>query len=85
MDNNWIGSERGKLNKTELKQWLNNARRFLLPLLVIYCGSVATAINLDGFNFSDFVPNAITQGAMALYVVNTIYDLSNKWLSENRF
>lgn len=44
------------------KKWATNALVFFAPVLVIYLGAVADAINVDGFQWTDFVPNMVVAG-----------------------
>jgi hypothetical protein len=69
-------SKKWKLNKYDWNEWFKSALRWLAPLGIIYFGSVAVAINTNGFEVSDFYLTPVTSGAIALYIVNRFYDLS---------
>lgn len=75
-------SEQFKLTRTDQAKWVENTLRFLLPVVTIYLGAtisiVANPENL--FELTDLVPSQFTLGAMMLYLLNVLYDLSRKYL-----
>lgn len=68
------------LTQTQRSKWINNTLIFLAPLGVIYFGAVAYTLQLPNhvFSLNDFIPSSFTIGAMVLYVVNSLFDLSRK-------
>ena len=68
------------LTREQRSKWVHNMLVFLAPLGVIYCGSVVMALQVEGhvFSLKDFIPTSFTIGAMVLYIMNTLYDLSRK-------
>lgn len=74
-----------KLTREQKNKFLHNALVFLAPVGVIYFGAVAYTLQLEGhvFSFRDFVPSSFTVGAMVLYIVNTLLDLSRKLKESN--
>lgn len=59
------------LPATELQKWLKVAVIFLAPVFIIYLGFTAGNLQ-DGFDWSDFIPNKVVEGAMVAYVLNEI-------------
>lgn len=72
-------SEKWRLDWADMEKWTKNTMLFLVPVLVLYLGSVVANINLDGFSWSDFALNDVIVGSMVLYVLNTILDLLRKF------
>ena len=74
-------SNKFSLNAQDVQNWLRNLLIFIAPVLLIYVLAV-TAI-ITGHNgvvaLSDFVPNAVTVGAMVLYVLNAVVDILRKF------
>jgi hypothetical protein len=68
------------LTKVQQNKWLHNMFIFLAPLGVIYFGATAYILQLPNhtFDVKDLVPSSFTIGAMVLYVVNSLFDLSRK-------
>lgn len=68
------------LTPSDIEKWTNNAVTFLAPLGVINFGAIALTLQAPGhvFSVNDFVPSTFTLGAMALYIVNTMFDISKK-------
>lgn len=74
-------STRFSLNAADIQNWINNLLLFLAPVFLIYVLAVtALIVGANGVvSLSDFVPSAITIGAMVLYVLNAITDLLRKY------
>jgi hypothetical protein len=66
------------LTSLNTTKWVRNTLLFLRPVLLIYLGYVTTNLGIDGFDPSDFVPNAFVTGAMVLYLVNIATDYLQK-------
>lgn len=71
------------LSREDTKSWIKVAALFLLPVVFIYVTFVLTNIG-DGFEWSDFAPNPVVQGAMVAYILNEILALGKKWYEANR-
>lgn len=76
----------GKVNKQDLERWGVNMLKFLIPMSIIYTGSVIGIVQQDNHIFSlvDFIPTKFTQGAIALYFLNAIQDLARKFLDAHK-
>ncbi len=73
-------SPKWQLNWIDWQKWVSNLAMFLLPVAVIYLGSVS--VNLQsGFSWSAFGLSLPVQGAAALYVVNALLDLFRKFVA----
>jgi hypothetical protein len=59
------------LPTTELQKWFKVAVIFLAPVFIIYFGFVVSNIQ-DGFDWKDFIPNKIVEGAVVAYILNEI-------------
>ena len=77
-------SEAKQLTRADVSKWLTNARNFLAPVAIIYLADLAPKMN-DGFSWGDFRPDAMVQGAMVLYLINVLLDLSRKWAGETKY
>lgn len=60
-----------RLTEDEFKQWAKYCLFFLVPVVILYIGYVINNMS-DGFEWSDFVPNLLVQGAMVSYVLNEV-------------
>mgnify|MGYP001591989737 CR=1 FL=1 len=80
-----VKSDRFELNKWDFKKWIENQRSFLAPMGVLYLAFVITNVGNQGISFSDFVPSNGILSAMALYVLNALYDLFRKWSDEKKY
>lgn len=80
-----IGTGNGQITKTQLKDWQKNLLLFLIPLAVIYLTSVLAVLQQQGhvFSLEDLKLTQFTLGAIVLYIVNALLDLSRKFLSDN--
>lgn len=76
------GSPPGEINKTEVKRWQDNLITFLIPLALIYLGSIVVVVQAPGhfITYTDLYPTQVTIGAMILYVINGAYDFLRKYL-----
>lgn len=56
-------------------------KRFIAPLLLLYFAQLSMVFDVSNANvtITDFLPNAMTRGGMALYVLNAVQDLVMKW------
>jgi hypothetical protein len=77
IESNYMQSLKGEFNQADLEKWGHNLVVFLTPVFVIYLASIAGRLG-TGFSLSDFVPNGLDVGAMALYVVNAGLDFFRK-------
>ncbi len=68
------------LQNVDWSKWSWNMEVFLAPLGIIYVGSVIAMLhaNQDIFTLSILVPDPLVQGAMVLYVLNSVLDLLKK-------
>lgn len=66
------------LNKEELAKITKNALIFISPVILIYLGFALVAVNTDGFQVQDLIPNAESVTAMALWTINTLIDIFRK-------
>jgi len=80
-----IISERWELIPFEIKKWLDNQKSFLAPLGMFYVAFVITQVGTNGFTLSDFVPGNAVLAAMALYLLNAVYDLLRKWAGKHSY
>ena len=84
------GTGPGNMNSTERKEWVKNLLIFLIPLFYIYSNQITGALQFGGFEqtyknlFNLLIPTPLTIGAIYLYVVNALTDLSRKFLGDNR-
>ena len=72
-------SPAGKVNKQDLKSWINNLLIFLAQLGVIYVLQLHGALQKGTLVVTDFTPSLATVGAIELYVVNGVLDLLRKF------
>ena len=75
--------QRFKLNQADIDRWTGNVVSFLAPLGVIYFGAIVVTLQAQNHVISihDLIPSTFTLGAMALYVVNALYDISRKFVA----
>ena len=68
------------LTKYQQSKFLHNTLIFLAPLGAIYFGAIAFTLQLENhiFSFRDLMPSSFTIGAMVLYIINVLLDLSLK-------
>ena len=71
-------SPTGTVNSQDIQKWLHNMLVFISPLALIYLAAVADALDKSGFNWGIFALTPMTQGAIALYVLNSLTDLFTK-------
>lgn len=75
-------SKKFSLDSVDFGRAVHNAFVFLGPLVLLYCGFVS--VNLQsGFSVEAFVPSKEVLGALALYIVNIVTDLTRKFLKDN--
>lgn len=79
-------SDRFELTRTDVSRWQHNLLKFLVPLALIYITSVIATLSVatNVIEFSDFVPSNVTIGAVALYALNGLYDLLNKFVGTGK-
>lgn len=70
-------SQAWRMNSADVQKWMKNLFVFLAPLAVIYLTNVIGNIN-GGFALQMFRVDAITQGALVLYVLNGALDFFKK-------
>ena len=70
-----------QLTRESAEKWKRNTKKFLKPVILLYCGQVILLItNNNGIVNPQFlIPTAFTIGAMTLYVFNVIFDIVSKW------
>lgn len=73
-------SPRWSLNQVDVQKWAMNTVVFFAPVAVIYLGFVVESLK-TGFSWNAFVPNNAVAGMIALYVVNTLYDITRKFVA----
>ena len=78
-------SEHFSLNRQDKKDWVHNFTLFLAPLASMYLIAVVGAIqsNNNLFDYRHFIPSQMVQGAIVLYILNTLLDLIRKYVSDN--
>lgn len=76
-----IASKKFTLNQEDFKDQANKAAEWLIPLGLLYAGSILLTLNTSGHNFSfnDLTPSQAVINASALYVVNQFYGLFKRW------
>lgn len=74
-------TQKFSLNAADVQRWIANLIVFLAPVALIYLLAVIATINSSGVSFSAFAPNALTVGAMVLYVLNALIDIIRKFIS----
>jgi predicted membrane channel-forming protein YqfA (hemolysin III family) len=76
-------SKRFALSDYDWRKWITNVIAFLAPLGVIYFGAIGFLLQTPNHSFAviDLIPSNFTWGAMCLYLVNALYDLSRKFVS----
>lgn len=69
-----------KLAKTDAKKWYQNLLVFFAPVAIVYLTQVVGFIQQanGAVNLKDFVPTAFTNGAVALYIINSALDYFKK-------
>lgn len=69
------------LTQENIEKWQKNTKKFLRPVILIYCGQVILLItnNKGIVEFSNLIPTEFTIGAITLYIFNVIYDIVSKW------
>ena len=72
-------SPKGTVNITDLKQVLRNMVVFLAPLGLVYLLQLNGSLQNGSLVLHDLLPTKATQGAIELYLVNTLLDLLRKF------
>jgi hypothetical protein len=80
-----VASDRFVLTKQDVEKWGQNLRAYLAPLGLIYIGAVIPSVMRDGFQLNDLIVDGPVTGAMALYLLNSLYDLFSKWSDEKKY
>lgn len=73
------------LIKNDIKSWGKIALLFLAPVFVLYISFVISNSKIDGFAWSDFIPNLFIQGVMVVYILNEALALVKKYIEENKY
>jgi len=73
-------SLRFQWNSLDTQAFIKKALIQTAPVILIYLGFVIEQ-TVDGFAWSDFVPNLVVQGTVTLYVVNRVYDALQRLIS----
>jgi len=76
-------STQNTLNTQDILNWIKNMSIFFGPVALIYLVYVIGNITTAGFSWNVFAINQVTQGAMALYILNAVVDLIKKFLAGN--
>ncbi len=58
------------LPREDFEKWYKVALLFLGPVAVIYCIYVKGQIEVDGFQWTDFIPNEFVWGSIFSYLLN---------------
>lgn len=66
------------LNKEEIQKIAKNAGIFISPVVLIYLGFALIAVNQEGFQVTDLIPNNESITAMVLWTINTLIDVFRK-------
>ena len=74
-------SEARSLTRHDLSSWLKTAIVFTIPVWLIYFTAVQAAFS-NGFEWSDFIPNQLTQGSIVGWVLSQVLALLRKWGTE---
>jgi len=76
-----MASKRFRLNKADIAYVIERGKLFLLPLVLLYVGTIIPKITSDGFQVSDFGLNDFELGALVLYVLNRIQTLGQLFIA----
>jgi len=68
-----MNSGRFELKVDDWQRWAKNALKFLLPALLLFMGALKTGTPLRDALWIAY-----------LYLFNVVYDLLNKWVSDNK-
>lgn len=84
--NNFKGTGTGQITNTQVKDWKRNLLVFLAPVGIMYLVSVVGLMSANNNMFDPryFIPSAMVQGGIILYVLNGILDILRKFLSDNK-
>lgn len=74
-------TQKFSLNAADVQRWIANLIVFIAPVLLIYLLAVIATINSSGVSLASFAPNALTVGAMVLYILNAVVDIIRKFVS----
>lgn len=77
---NFMQSQAGTLNSTDIQNWAKNLLVFLAPVIILYLTSVLAVVQFPGHvvKLVDFIPNSVTVGGIVVYLLNGIIDLFKK-------
>lgn len=61
-------------------RFVKNLAVFLIPMFIIYLGSVTGQMSVPNhvFGAGDFIPNTLTVGSILTYVMNALIDFKRK-------
>lgn len=79
-------SKKFDLSQEDLKRSFHWSLVFLAPLALIYLTSVITILSFPGhiFSLQDLFPNPVTAGALALYILDRLYDIVMRFIADNK-
>lgn len=73
----------GQVNKEDLISWGKNVLIFLIPVGVVYLLQLQSVLQSNGFlDVKDFIPSAMTVGAMEGYVIGQLLALLKKFANK---
>lgn len=77
-------SDRFTLNGTDVDRWVRNLVLFLIPISTIYLTSLLATFTVPTniVEFSDFIPNEMVKGGIAVYAINGLLDITRKFVSK---
>ncbi len=75
-----------KLNTVQTDKFVNNVVTFLIPLGILYFGQLSGTLGLEGnvIELTDFIPNSVTLGGAAYYIMSVLIDYKKKLDTTNK-
>ena len=78
-------SPKCNLIKQDLKSWAKVALLFFAVPAMMYITYVTGNIEIDGFAWSDFIPNTFIQGSLVTWFLGEILALIKKFVESNKY
>jgi len=76
-------SKAWRMNQADTKKWLKNMGLFLIPLALVYLGSIQSRVTGGDVSIEIFKITPEIAGALILYVLNALTDLLKKLSAGN--
>lgn len=80
-----INSPRLTMVPIEWRKWVRNTAIFIIPAIIVYVQYVLGEIKVDGFSWSDFMPNLLVIGSIVTYLLSTTLDFLLKFVPANTY